>query len=344
MPVWLIRLIITLIISSLLCVAVGAIGLLMPGTPPVNYGLAAGWRESFAEVLRETPRSFSDVIGESNDAASKDVRLYRAALFVESPTKPFGQQFRTINQGTGDCVSQGVRTALRTTMSVKAAKGERKVVEPFAPYIFGTTRKLVSRWPCGAAGADPSAAMVAFEQYGIVTEEEAGVPYSGALANRWACTGPPDSLLKIGKQRAGSSFPIRSADELCQAINNGYACTWATGMKPSRYEERDGRWVVTRWGGWAHQMAITDFDGSRSADLSRKYFNVWNSHSEDPRISGHPLPLGDEPPGSFWMTWKDIDRFIKSGDSVVYAISDVQGFEADDVGSLLKNLFQESAR
>lgn len=320
------------------CVALVVSPVTLSGTHE-NWGVASSALQSFKEDLAKHPRLFSAAGDDpGRDHASEDVRLYRAALFVETPNKPWGQQFKTDWQETGDCVSQGLKNAIRTRMSIMALKGLRTPIEPFAPYHFGVARQIATQTSCRSSGADPTAAIRGFEQYGTITAQEAGVPYSGALADRWGCQGPPAELLAKGKSRAGKAHPIRSVEELCEAITNGYPCTWTTWSKPLGYDQRDGRHVVNRWGSWAHQMCFVGYDGTRGTTSDRQYFLVWNSHGADPAYSKHPLPLGDEPPGSFWVSWADMDRLIKSG-NVVYAVSDVSGFEADgDIGPTLDRL------
>ncbi|ADG67948.1 hypothetical protein Plim_2121 [Planctopirus limnophila DSM 3776] len=342
---WLRVLLAILSICGVLCVAV----VVMPPNPagpaaepgpPVEIRPDAGPDQNLG-----LPDDFAEVDAATNDALfpmpfaaegdenlerhqSANARLYRAAVKVSTASKPVGQQFPAMFQETGDCVSQGFCNAYKLRLSVQVASGRpQRVIDPFPPYTYGATRVLVDgpKLPCRRAGAYPSSAIKAFREFGVVTAEEAGVPYSGRLADDWGCNGPPARLIALGKQRTGDAYPIRSAAEAAAALDNGYPLTLSTNWRPDAGREIDGRIVCRRGGNWAHQMAVIGFDGAVSDNLDRKYFLIWNSHG----AQAHKKPLGDEPQGSFWVTWPEFEKICRS--STLYAINDATGFPADDL-------------
>jgi glutaredoxin len=70
-------------------------------------------------------------------------------------------------------------------------------------------------------------------------------------------------------------------------------------------------------------MCVLGYDGT--ANSGKKYFYVLNSWGPD----AHPKPLQGEPPGGFWVTWEDLDRIVKQGDS--WAFSSFDGFRKTDI-------------
>ncbi|ODA29255.1 hypothetical protein A6X21_09145 [Planctopirus hydrillae] len=334
---WLHILLAILSLAGALCVA--PVMLIAPELQKVvneNFGLPADHME-VAEALHPAAGPFVAADDDPQRNHARELaRLDRAALFVEGDQKPFLAQWPVSIQQTGDCTSFALAHAIRDRICVQVAAGRRqKVVEPFPPYLYGAARRSVGapHIPCGKNGSHPSYAVIALKKYGFITKEEAGQPYSGSLADRWGCSGPPSELMQLGKTRTGDYHRCLTADDVCRAICNGYPCLWGTSFRPAAYVERDGREVTSRVGSWAHAMEIVGYDGTCSTDPDRQYFLVRNSHPP----TDHPEPLGDEPDSSFWITRKQLEADLKAPNSrtppsgEVYAISDVSGFPADNI-------------
>ena len=232
-------------------------------------------------------------------------------------------------QGTGDCASWAPCAPLTIRQCISIATGKRgSVAVPFPPYIYGVGRVRggKSQPPCGRQGGYPSRVIEGLQADGWVTQDEYGQAYSGALADRLGCSGPPADKLAIGRKRAGlSAYPVRSVDEWAEAQVNGFPCTLAFEWRWNhRVEQRDGRSVVklrtgTPAGG--HALCCIGYDGSSG----RRYWYLFNSHGPDwPR--GAKRDHG-EPPGCCAIDEDDAQWIVDTGQ--IWALSDVPGFEAD---------------
>jgi len=286
-------------------------------TPPEKrFGLAPDYQVVGQPIQAGYQRPFS--VASSVDRKA-NARLWAPVLAVH------GKHFLNVPQQTGDCVSWGLKNAIRYRLAFQAWKGKSvKAADPFAPYLYGLARVTVggNRPSCRSAGAYPAYAIKGFQEYGWITESESAQPYSGRLADNWGCDGPPRQMLELGKARAkGDAYPIRSTDELIEALTNGYPCTIASDFGTSTIRQRDGRQVAEWDASWPHQMCIIAYDGSGSTP----YFYVINSWG----ANAHPKPLGDEPPGGFWVTLDTVAKMIRTGE--FWAISDVPGFPANEL-------------
>lgn len=272
------------------------------------------------------PQAFAT--GRERDHARDNVRLWEAVRKVSSPRKPLGQDHTAGPQQTGDCVSWGLVTALVHTGAAQAlAAGRRTIEDPFQPFVYSTARTIDGRPspPCGQAGAYPTAAAEAFERLGWVSYAEAGVGYSGRLADEWGCKGPPRRLLDVARRRSGGSwYPIRTLEEWQNAVCAGFATTVAIPWSPGGITVKDGRRCITRWGrGGGHQVACVGFDGSSG----RRYWCLFNSHGPG-WPEGHP-PLQGEPAGTCWTDEAGAQWILEHG--IVIAISSVPGFKPVDL-------------
>lgn len=234
-------------------------------------------------------------------------------------------------QQTGDCASWAPCAPLVIRQCLAVASGRRgEIATPFPPYIYGVgrVRNGQAQPPCGRQGGYPSRVIEGLQADGWVTQEEYGQPYSGALADRLGCHGVPLDKLKLGVRRAGlSAYPVRSVDEFAEALVNGFPCTVAFQWRwNQRVEQRDGRSVVklrtgTPAGG--HALACIGYDGTSG----NRYWYLWNSH-------GPQWPVGSirtqgEPRGCCAIDEDDARWIVETGQ--VWAISDVPGFQADEL-------------
>lgn len=298
-------------------------------TPPeFRFGLAEGFKAKAEEAFAEYPQAFR-VAGEIDRTAN--ARLWGPVLAVNG-----GEHFANVPQQTGDCVSWGLKNAIRYRLAYQRWQGQSATGgDAFAPYLYGLARVTIGKGspPCRSAGAYPSYAIQGYKRHGWITTDEAGSAYSGRLANEWGCQGPPRNMLALGEARSdGDAYPIRSADELIEAITNGYPCTIASMFGTRTIRAQDGRQVATWNDRWPHQMCFVGYDGSGRTP----YVYALNSWGAD----AHPRPLGDEPPGGFWVTLDTAARMIADGEC--WAISDVAGFPND--GGLDWSIFDDVLR
>lgn len=305
-------------------------------TPPVaqaaggetpHLGLPADFREKAVEAYKSFPAPFR-IHGAAGDAANrkKQALLFKAELAIDAPGKPKGEFFPCRFQQTGDCVSMGGARAIFTTSAVAVTTGKAAAaILPFEPHLYGVTRVTEGggRPGCRSAGAYPDDLAAGFRKWGYVSYAEAGVKYSGQLADQWGCKGPPAGLLQIGKARAGGdAYPARTTDESIDALCNGYALTGGIDWKPGRTRQADG-YTVTQFDGrmlGGHQVALVGYDGQAGDGQ----FIFANSHGP----TAHPPNPGD-PPGSFRVTRATMDWMVQTG--TFWVFSSVPGFPANEL-------------
>jgi len=277
------------------------------------------------------------VAGEAagQDNSAKNVRLWEVVRQVALIGKPLGQDLGCGPQQTGDCVSWGICCARNTRLCIQVFKGEANgnSAVSFPPYDYGIARRHADQMglrmlPCDRyGGAYPSVAAIGTKTWGFLTVSDNPPQYSGSLARTWGCNGVPENFRTIGRQRAGGDvYPIRSVEELRDAICNSFPCTIATRFSPGDRYTIDGRGCL-RWNGpmlGGHQMCVTGYDGSLG--VGHEYFFIQNSHG--PNASASAPPQQGEPRGGFWIPLSLARQWLVKGEC--WAMSDVAGFPAED--------------
>lgn len=313
---------------------------LPPQTPPVvqapavgesgkerPLGLPADWFERSREAYKQFPRAFKAAgAAEIEQLRRKKFLLSDAVLLCESANKPKGQHYTSGPQQSTDCVAWSLSTAIYHRLARQVQAGESAAVDdPFPAFNYGMARVTQGggRPRCGAGGAYPSDAAKGFCTHGWVSYREAGVSYSGRLADQWGCQGPPRALLEIAKTRAGGeTHPIRTTDECIEAIAYGFPVT--LGMPWGRRRERSANgFTVTEFPTRAdegHALCIVGYDGTAGDGQ----FVIHNSHGPD----AHTPNPGDAP-GSFRVTRRMFDDLVEV--SELWAYSDVKGFPAKEL-------------
>lgn len=229
-------------------------------------------------------------------------------------------------QEVGDCVSWGMAKSANWLQVIQIQLGQRaEFREIYPPYIYGTSRVQIGGGRLSGDGSVGAWAAKAVQQYGVIALDAEGVPrYSGQIAREWGRRGPPAKFLELGKETLiKTASPMRSAQDCCDAICNGYPVTIASNAGFGRITERDGRMVGQWTTSWAHQMHLCGYDGTASS--GKRYFYCLNSWGHN----AHPRPLQGEPPGGFWITWEDLDRITRQGDSFAY--SSFEGFPSQNL-------------
>jgi hypothetical protein len=308
-----------------LCAVIGVVVLVWQGNGPAVVEFT-GVPDDHLEVAQASfaayPEPFSVEGGDPANYA-KRVCLWEVPG-VRERLNPGPQQ-------TGDCASWAPCAPLVIRQCLSVATGKRgEIAPPFPPYIYGVgrVRNGQAQPACGRQGGYPSRIIEGLQADGWVTPDEHGQPYSGSLADRLGCTGPTPDKLAIGRKRAGlSAYPVRSVDELAEALVNTFPTTvafqWRTGM---RVDQRDGRSIVDLRTGRAaggHALCIIGYDGS----TGNRYWYLYNSH-------GPGWPSGarrdnGEPAGGCWIDEDDVRWIVETGQ--VWAISDVPGFVANEL-------------
>lgn len=264
------------------------------------------------------------------DHSMDNVRLWEIVRKVAVHGKPMGDDFGCGPQQTGDCVSWGLAHCISVRLCVQRFKGHGNDGSvAFPPYIYGVARVNSGKahFSCQSGGAYPSVAAQSLADWGYLCLDDDPPPYTGSLADNWGCHGVPAHFIALGKKRAGGAvYPIRSTDELRDAICNGYPCTIAVTFSPGQRYVHDGRGCL-KWDGpvrGGHQMCVTAYDGSLGA--GHEYFYIQNSHG--PRAQASCDPMQNEPLGGFWIPLSLCSQWLSNGES--WAISDVAGFDLEN--------------
>jgi len=261
----------------------------------------------------------------ADDNKKKRVVLWDAAKKVNG-----GKHLPTFRQEIGDCVSMGAANALNYLQCVILASGQPGRYRPaFQPWLYGGSRHDVGKdrlGCCKTGRCDGSVGIWAAtfaRDFGVLAADETGVPaYSGKVAMAWNC-GPPREFYSIAKEHPLRTFAqVNSADDVRDAICNGYPVTiasnWGGLMRPPT---KGGRLVNRRADSWGHQMVIIGYDGAGNTP----YWYILNSWGEN----AHGAPPDDAPPGGFWVGEQDVTYIVRQGDS--WAYSQFEGFPEQDL-------------
>lgn len=293
------------------CGVVGALVLLnQPPAQVQQFGLAEDSADFTAGAYSEFPPQLQ-IVGAREDNARRNVRLWE-------PLLKLNPGWKNIPQPIGDCVSCGVGHAIQIRCAM-----QQHTCEPFPPHVYGLSRVTIGRGKpaCNSDGAVLSWAIQGVRDYGYLDRAASQEPYTATVAKAWGCRGPPAYAMAASEPNRVTAQPVRDADELRDAICNGFPCVYA-GRFGTKGQPRivDGRRVCDWSDTWAHCMAIVGYDGSGS----QPFFYVLNSWGP----SYHGAPMQNEIPGGFWVTFATADRMVRTGEA--WAVSDVAGFVVPD--------------
>lgn len=268
-------------------------------------------------------------IWNADGRAPEDNTRKRVVLWEFDKKVNGGQHFKTFRQAIGDCVGAGSYQAMLRLIAAQIVSGERfeEFHDLFMPYHYACGRNAQEAGN-GRMGRDPSGSTgtwqaVALKLYGVLPKTPDLPEYSERVAVEWATRMPDRKYTEIGQQhRIKSAALMRSADDVMDAVCNGYPVTIASDWGGLDHPPvKDGRLVNRRWGRWPHQMCVIGYDGSTG---SQPYFYILNSWG--PEYFG--VPPDDSVPGGFWVSKQDIEYIVRQEDS--YALSQFDGFPAQD--------------
>lgn len=229
-------------------------------------------------------------------------------------------------QEIGDCVSFGGAIAVAAVAAYEIDRlGEpERFHVPFPPYLYGISRVM----PEGGNGrlrADGSLGSwlaATIVKYGVLRADFDGVPeYAGSVAKSWGASRQSfNQFIAEGTQHLiRSAAPLRSGDQIIDAICNGYFCTIASnkGYSMRLRDDRGKSWFVGS-DTWPHQMSLIAYDPEPEPCFYRR--NQWgNAH-------GKQL---DGPDGGGWVMVEEIDREARQSGTEVFAYSLFDGFPSD---------------
>lgn len=234
-----------------------------------------------------------------------------------------GDHIKTWYQETGDCVSMGAAQA-GNYLTAAAICHYRQPIQFklwYPPYIYATSRTAPD---CGAgrlgrsAGSTGAWAATAMMKYGVVFEDDEGVPkYSGRLADSWGYSGAPKEFYELASDNlVKSAARLETVDQIREALINYYPVTIAS-SQGFELDVKDGRRIYVPSGTWNHQMCFIAWQDEPFPAAYR--LNSWGDSTGD--------PLNGEPIGGAWQSAESIKRELQTGVEV-YALSNFEGFPA----------------
>ena len=309
------------------CVGLGVSGSLLlpashaiPSVPISQLGLDVDHAAQSQAVAAALPpfQLIGDAAAEDN--SKKNVRLWDAVLQLR------GEHLPNVPQQIGDCVSWGAANAVNYLQAVQIIRGPPAEFHPaFPPWIYGAGRVWVGRSHGSHFRGDGlvgAYAAEALQIHGCLRADHPKCPpYDGAIARQWGSSGPPEWAKEVAKANLVQTIAqVNSAKEAMDSIAGAHcpvtiaSSWWGTTDIPVV----NGRRVARRTTSWAHQQCLIAYDGSGPEPMFY-CLNSWGPNA-------HPAPLQGEPPGGYWIRWRDVDRICSEGDS--WAISSFNGFPA----------------
>lgn len=284
--------------------------------------------------FNEFTQTFGDV-GSSVDTPDR-------VIFEELEQKHLGEVLPRVWQVTGSCVGAGAAVAYsKAALGDAVFRGDAEEVSvPFPYATYGVGRQIAGMRGRGEGSFGAAQAKaVSPEHFGMLHGNDERVPQPQIVAGNWLRwtksqelmwshpTAWPVSLsnLKPTAMAFGMHTVTRvtDTDQWVQLLAQGYGVTLASmfGTRPSV----EGDVLIGRWNGsWSHQMSSSGYwKHSRHGRLF-KIDNQWgpNAHGDCPTLK----PLGCT--GSFWMTEKDAERVVRTGE--VFGHSATGGFPSHE--------------
>lgn len=302
-------------------------GWVVPDDGKPSQGFATGWRaptEDERKSALASPRVYQWKDTEAGAVPGADdkgnIFLWKASVKARGAVIPCRDQL-----SVGSCVSFGGAGAYETTLDVQVAMGKvQRSVDVAQEVLYGGARVeglngFPDFGPDGATGAGlakwlTSGGALERKVYGSIDLTK----YSTTRCRQFGRTGVPDELEPLAKENLASCALVEDADQLLQAISNGYGVFVCSGQGFDGKRDADG--FCRPFGRWGHCMYINGYRADR------KGFHIQNSWGPDWKgtLEGPDGP-GEPTPGGFWADWNTVDRMLKSyRDS--YAVSAVKGF------------------
>ena len=212
--------------------------------------------------------------GTTDYGVGDDKKMFLTDFWKHSDvTSTIGFDFPGVHQLTGSCVGAGGGNAIMTLICVEVARLRQpeEAVVPFWLLPYGRSRYYLGDRGRGEGSTGATFARAARED-GVVPAKQEGLPsFTNNDALVWGSStelswsdGDADQTMKLlpesRKHLIKTVAQCRNADEVRDAIVNGYPCTCASmwgGMMQCPVQ--DGVLLNRRTGQWSHQMSILNW-------------------------------------------------------------------------------------
>lgn len=268
----------------------------------------------------------------------------KVLLFDWSKEANGGKHLPTFFQYSGSCVGQGLGKAWWTLIGVQVAKLGQVIATTMPMFLvaYGKSRELMGARGKGEGSLGSTAAKAA-QLYGAPPSDMEGLPkptiqedgsltygkateiafsYGPAIDRKWHDAAKPYLIRTVA--------PVRTSDDVREAIVNGYPCTIASnwgGLQDARGRitpcpVEKGVLLNRRASVWPHQMCVIGW--WEHPDLGEIFFvqNSWGTKVHGTCPTGAPL-------GGFWVKKADMDYITRQGDS--FAFSSFVGYPAQNM-------------
>lgn len=244
-----------------------------------------------------------------------------------------GKIFPGFHQLSGSCVGAGGGNVVYSTAAIEVVRNSdpEQALVPFWPLPYGRSRYHAGMRGRGEGSLGSTFAR-AMRDDGIIpanmpglpkiARDDDGIAYEREVEFEWSDGGRvSESWLEQGRRHLiKTTAPIRNADQLRDAIQNYYACTFAGdwgGMMECRIAGTPPVLLNERRGVWNHQQSIQGWMNHPELGEIFYVLNQWGT-----RVHGI-CPTG-APPGGYWIRAKDADYQCRNGE--VFAFSQFAGF------------------
>lgn len=285
------------------------------------------------EIMAVEPRM--TIIGKNAFAGEK------AFLWEFNKKARGGKHNPLIHQITGSCVGAGGGNAWMTLAAVEKIRlhEKEKAIVPFWLIPYGKSRQYAGMRGPGEGSLGSTFAKAAKEDgtddaanpaYPQPTEED-GLVWGGAVERKWSdgAAIPESALIVSRKHVLKSTAQCRTADDVRDALVNGYPCTCASnwgGLMQCPSVGTPAIRLNRHSGTWNHQMSVQGYWDHPTEGEIYYILNNWG-------LGVHGAPLNDEPPGGFWIKKADMESICRQNE--VFAFSQFDGFPANDIFSWL---------
>lgn len=245
--------------------------------------------------------------------------------FWDAVIKLTGKHLPNTNQLLGDCVGASTEMEVEYLLADQIVRlGTFHQYRPvYRPWLYGAGRVLVGGNRIRGDGSLISWQYKALTDYGILAEDEPGLPaYSTAVGRQW---GSSRSILekwmpKAAETKVQKYVDIKNFDDLAKSVIVGkmgpcIASSQGFEMKLKHDNTVNKSWFVPS-GTWMHQMHIAAVD----YDLRNPCCYVGNQWG----LNAHPGQL-DGPNGGGWVRAEFFDKWVRQ--SGCYCMAMV-GFDA----------------
>lgn len=286
-----------------------------------------GWihdPKAVEEAMQDLP---FPVVGDCYDLI-KDTGKGKTVLLYEYVNKLLGA-YPLRKQTVGDCVSQSTAGAIDNLTCfeiVRLKQPEEWIAEASSEVIYGGSRVVIGNGRLGSGDGSLNIWAAKYvNQYGILVRQKYDfadlTQYSGTRARDWGYRGfPKDKIISLSKNNIVKTISrVDSIEQARDLLANGYPIIIAGNYGFSSTRDKYG--FARRSGSWAHSMLLNAVDdagidaGGRPGCLCCNSWGKWNTG---------PKRL-NQPEGSFWMDYQDVELYLKYGDC--WALSDFDGFE-----------------